>query len=164
MPSKQQPVPYFRRSIDVLHFDRSDPLDVVAIETRPTGKRKHPRKITMIQELRESIREDGYWSGRSDIVMVNMWSGEWHKQYVAYPTWSGEPHGEALAFLTKDEIETAREQNRKILATLDEYPEMAFLLSGRREDGQSTREWVQERIAERREQMKRDTPVRAGSW
>jgi hypothetical protein len=156
---KQQPeTRYWRRSIDVLHFERHDPHDVVAIEMRATGGRKKPRKFTMIREMRDSIRERGYWGGRGDIVMVNMWSGEWHKQYTASPTWSGEPRGEAMQFLTPEEIERAREQNRKILAATEEYPEMAFLLSGRREDGQSTREWVAEQLLERKKSAPQAQP------
>lgn len=142
--------PSGRRSIHVMHFDRTDPHQVVAIEMKATGGRKKPRRFTRIREIRDSYRRHGYWSGRGDIVMVNVQSGEKFDQHTASPTWSGEPRGAALEWLTAEELEQARELNRKALLVAIEYPEMAFLLSGKREDGLSTREWVEKQLAERK--------------
>jgi len=83
--------------------------------------------ITLLDELQEYYAS---WSGRTDIVLVNLQAEDYcshchrgeTRQVCAYPTKSGEPAGEAMNYLTDAQKEEAREMNRRLLEVMKEYP------------------------------------------
>jgi hypothetical protein len=110
-------------------FDRSNPHSVVSFN----GERSRTR----LDNIRESISERGYFTGRTDIALVNRYeycdcccNYSKHVQYAVFPSRDG-PYGEGLPLLTEEELRSVREINNKIIEITEEYPEMGVLLGER---------------------------------
>lgn len=112
------------RFINVFVTDRSRP-DEVSTHLKGGGTQ------TRLEAL-EDIQRTGRGYMRSDIVTVNVVSGEKHLQFHAAPTWDGEPRGEAMEWLTPEELEEARRINRAIVTTAMLHKPFEYLLGTRR--------------------------------
>lgn len=111
------------KGLQVGFFDRHELNEVYGIF--PKGHKNFPegKTETKIEAIREAIQKYGYWAGRKDICMVNIWiENKPVTQYVVEPTQSGDPSfGKAGHWLTHAQMDKCREINALVCKAEKEF-------------------------------------------
>lgn len=123
-----------RNAIQVIVFDRSDPNQIVCItpvdhEENQTGK---PIQTTRVEEIRQSIDKHGFFGGRKDIALVNLWNddAELIEQHAVYLTTEG-IDGDGVKYIGSFHKDQLRQIREKIMDAIDEgHSEMAVYIKG----------------------------------